>query len=67
MHVWVWYPNPAGLYSSTNPDWSLPSTQGLTHLAAATGRAAAPPAPPLISDLASRHERPEAVTEITGK
>jgi hypothetical protein len=19
MHVWVWYPNPAGLYSSTNP------------------------------------------------
>lgn len=20
MHVWVWYPNPAGLYSSTNPD-----------------------------------------------
>jgi hypothetical protein len=20
MHVWIWYPNPAGLYSSTNPD-----------------------------------------------
>jgi len=19
MHVWIWYPNPAGLYSSTNP------------------------------------------------
>ncbi len=19
MHVWVWYPNPAGLFSSTNP------------------------------------------------
>jgi len=19
MHFWVWYPNPAGLYSSTNP------------------------------------------------
>jgi hypothetical protein len=19
MHVWLWYPNPAGLFSSTNP------------------------------------------------
>jgi hypothetical protein len=19
MHVWVWYPNPAGMFSSTNP------------------------------------------------
>ena len=19
LHVWIWYPNPAGLYSSTNP------------------------------------------------
>jgi hypothetical protein len=19
MHVWVWYPNPAGLFSATNP------------------------------------------------
>ena len=19
MHVWVWYPNPAGMYSGTNP------------------------------------------------
>jgi hypothetical protein len=23
MHVWVWYPNPAGLFSSTNPDAPL--------------------------------------------
>jgi hypothetical protein len=19
MHVWIWYPNPAGLYASMNP------------------------------------------------
>jgi hypothetical protein len=19
MHVWLWYPNPSGLYASTNP------------------------------------------------
>ena len=19
LHVWVWYPNPAGIYNSTNP------------------------------------------------
>ena len=25
LHVWVWYHNPDGLYSGTNP-WSVPST-----------------------------------------
>ena len=27
MHVWVWYPNPAGLYSSTNP-YIVPFNKG---------------------------------------
>jgi hypothetical protein len=27
LHVWIWYPNPAGLYNSTNP-WIRPFNRG---------------------------------------
>ncbi|HEX8863158.1 MAG TPA: hypothetical protein VGC06_29515, partial [Actinomycetes bacterium] len=27
LHVWLWYPNPAGLYHSTNP-WITPFNRG---------------------------------------
>jgi len=38
MHVWVWYPNPAGLYSSTNP--LVARSTPAEHPAAGEGRAA---------------------------